>query len=44
MLIDTHGGAQSTGGSSGNAINGIGAGNGKRKIYLNAAKKTFGLP
>ncbi len=33
MLIDHRGGAQSTGGTSGNAINGIGPNNQKKDIY-----------
>lgn len=42
MLIDYHGGAQSMGGKSGNAINGIGPNNQKKDIYINAAKGEFG--
>ena len=42
QLIDYHGGAQSTGGKSGNAINGIGDNNKKRKEYIKAAIKEFG--
>lgn len=42
MLIDYHGGAQSMGGTSGNAINGIGPNNQKKDIYINAAKGEFG--
>ncbi|RDY26577.1 RHS repeat-associated core domain-containing protein [Lachnotalea glycerini] len=42
LLIDKHGGAQSTGGKSGNSINGIGKNNKKKTIYLNAAKGEFG--
>lgn len=41
QLIDAHGGAQSTGGTSGNPINGIRPGNPKRQDYLNAAKEEF---
>lgn len=41
QLIDKHGGAKSTGGKSGNAINGIGAKNKNADIYLEAAKKEF---
>ena len=43
MLIDYYGGAQSTGGSSGNAINGISATNTMRETYLSAAEGEFGL-
>ena len=42
MLIDYYGGAKSVGGTSGNAINGIGPNNKKRTIYLNASKGEFG--
>lgn len=42
MLIDANGHAQSVGGTSGNAINGIGPNNKKKDIYINAAKKLFG--
>ena len=42
MLIDSYGGAQSVGGTSGNAINGIGANNKKKNTYINAAKGVFG--
>ena len=42
MLIIYNGGAQSTGGTSGNAINGIGPNNKKKDIYINAAKGEFG--
>ena len=42
MLIEHHGGAQSTGGNSGNTINGIGANNKNRDSYINAAKGEFG--
>ena len=43
MLIDYYGGAQSTGGTSGNAINGISATNAMRETYLSAAEGEFGL-
>ena len=43
MLIDYYGGAQSIGGSSGNAINGIGANNTKGSIYMNTAIGEFGI-
>jgi RHS repeat-associated protein len=42
MLIDAYGGAQSMGGSSGNAINGISPRNPKLKRYMEAAKSEFG--
>ena len=42
MLIDYYGGARSMGGTSGNAINGISLNNGKRGIYIEAAKREFG--
>lgn len=42
MLIDANGHAQSVGGTSGNAINGIGPNNKKKEIYINAAKELFG--
>ncbi len=42
MLIDKYGHAKSVGGTSGNAINGIGKDNKKKSIYLEAAKKIFG--
>jgi RHS repeat-associated protein len=42
MLIDAHGGAQSTGGTSGNKINGISSWNPLKEIYMNAAKNAFG--
>ena len=42
MLIDHHGGAQSTGGNSGNAINGISSNNKNRDNYINAARGEFG--
>lgn len=41
-LVDAHGGAQSMGGTSGNAINGIRPGNPKRDQYLEASRKEFG--
>lgn len=41
QLIDKHGGAKSTGGTSGNAINGIGSKNDKIDIYLNEAREEF---
>lgn len=40
MLIEKHGGTKSTGGTSGNAINGIG--NKKKSIYINSAIEEFG--
>lgn len=42
QLIDYYGGAKSTGGTAGNAINGISATNPKRDTYLDAAKEEFG--
>ncbi len=42
MLIDANGGAKSVGGTSGNAINGIGPNNKKKGIYINAAMELFG--
>ena len=42
MLIDFYGGAKSTGGNSGNAINGIGNKNRKKDTYLNVAEGEFG--
>ena len=42
QLIDYHGGAKSTGATSGNAINGISATNVNRDIYLREAEKEFG--
>lgn len=42
MLIDANGGAQSMGGTSGNAINGISAYNPNKLNYMNAAEKEFG--
>ncbi|MCB2362510.1 RHS repeat-associated core domain-containing protein [Clostridium estertheticum] len=41
QLIDKNGGAKSQGGTSGNAINGIGKNNKKKEIYLKAAEKEF---
>lgn len=41
QLIDAHGGSQSTGGSSGNAINGISEANKNRDRYMDAASKEF---
>ena len=43
MLINSYGGAQSTGGTSGNAINGISANNPKGSIYMDAARGEFGI-
>ena len=42
MLIDANGGAKSIGGTSGNAINGIGPNNKKKGIYINASIELFG--
>jgi RHS repeat-associated protein len=42
QLINKNGGAQSTGGTSGNKINGVGAKNKKAGQYQKAAKKEFG--
>lgn len=42
QLIEANGGAKSSGGSSGNAINGIASGNPKRDDYINAANEAFG--
>ncbi|WP_221227832.1 RHS repeat domain-containing protein [Rhodocyclus tenuis] len=44
QMIDVFGGAKSTGGSSGNAINGISPSNPNGQRYLDAAKKEFGGP
>jgi hypothetical protein len=44
QLIDTNGGAQSQGGTSGNAINGVSETNPKADVYKNAAEKEFGKP
>lgn len=41
-LIEHFGGAKSVGGTSGNAINGIGFGNKRRKKYLSESIKEFG--
>jgi len=41
QLIQANGGAQSQGGTSGNAINGIGPNNKKKEQYLNEAKSEF---
>ena len=41
QLIDKNGGAKSTGGTSGNAINGISDKNPKKAQYIEAAKKEF---
>lgn len=42
QLIDAHGGAQSTGGTSGNKINGISNSNKNRDYYLDQANREFG--
>lgn len=42
QLIDANGGARSSGGTSGNAINGISQSNPKRGAYMDAARKEFG--
>ena len=42
MLIEFYGGAQSMGGNSGNAINGISYSNGMREVYLSEAEGEFG--
>jgi len=39
LLIDTHGGAKSMGGTSGNRINGISTNNSNREIYKKAAEE-----
>lgn len=44
QLIDINGGAQSTGGTSRNLINGISVVNPFRQDYLNSATATFGVP
>jgi hypothetical protein len=44
QLIDAFGGAQSAGGTSGNAIRGIAEDNPLRNLYLNAATAAFGGP
>ncbi|MCB1158324.1 MAG: hypothetical protein H7A25_18150 [Leptospiraceae bacterium] len=43
MLIDSFGGAQSEGGTSGNKINSISYRNKKREKYMKAAMKFFGV-
>ncbi len=42
QLIEANGGAKSSGGTSGNAINGISPKNPKRETYMNAARNEFG--
>jgi len=42
QVIDSIGGAKSTGGTSGNRINGISPNNPKRDIYLDQARREFG--
>jgi hypothetical protein len=42
QLIDASGGARSSGGTSGNAINGIAPSNPNRGTYMDAARKEFG--
>ena len=42
QLIDASGGARSSGGTSGNAINGISPNNPNRGRYVDAARKEFG--
>ncbi|MBY6239087.1 RHS repeat-associated core domain-containing protein [Vibrio harveyi] len=42
QLIEANGGAQSMGGTSGNAINGISPKNPNRETYINEANKEFG--
>ncbi len=42
QLIEEHGGAKSQGGTSGNAINGVGENNKKKSLYLEAAEDEFG--
>lgn len=44
QLIDANGGAQSAGGTSGNAIRGIGPNNPKGPGYISAANNEFGPP
>lgn len=44
QLIDKNGGAQSQGGTSGNAINSVSPKNPNAKTYEDAAKKEFGTP
>ncbi|WP_394257125.1 hypothetical protein [Vibrio harveyi] len=42
QLIEANGGAQSIGGTSGNAINGISPKKTNRETYINEANKEFG--
>ncbi|MFC7531845.1 polymorphic toxin-type HINT domain-containing protein [Actinoplanes sp. GCM10030250] len=42
-LIDHFGGARSMGGTSGNSINGIAEDNKLRHVYMNAARRVYGL-
>ena len=42
-LIDYYGGAKSTGGTSGNAINGIGANNPNKDMYISSSRNEFGV-
>lgn len=42
QLIEIHGGAKSTGGTSGNAINGISPNNPNKDKYINASIEEFG--
>jgi hypothetical protein len=42
QLIDTNGGARSSGGTSGNAINGISPSNPNRGRYIGEARREFG--
>jgi hypothetical protein len=44
QLIEEFGGSRSTGGTSGNAINGISPTNANRSTYINEAVKEFGTP
>jgi len=44
QLIDVNGGAQSQGGTSGNAINGISETNPNRQQCMHAAEREFGTP
>ena len=41
QLIDRYGGAKSTGGTSGNTINGIGSNNPRYQQYMDACNKEF---
>ncbi len=41
QLIEAHGGPKSEGGTSGNAINGIGPNNDKKGEYMEAAREEF---